>query len=114
MFTAYKIESDLVNGHSHYTSKDGTMTIAFNTDDNEWKIQPVEHRGTNIASAKNAIGDIGECPPEKAEWQYWNGSKFIAGGEDLRVKCLAYRDDVVGTCPSGSEKYGKNFCCCWN
>ena len=44
MFTAYKIESDLVNGHSHYTSKDGTMTIAFNTDDNEWKIQPVEHR----------------------------------------------------------------------
>ena len=45
-------------------------------------------RGTNIASAKNAIGDIGECPPEKAEWQYWNGSKFIAGGEDLRVKCL--------------------------
>ena len=45
-------------------------------------------RGTNIATAKNAIGDIGECPPEKAEWQYWNGSKFIAGGDDLRVKCL--------------------------
>ena len=44
MFTSYAIESDLVNGHSHYTSKDGTMAIAFNKDENEWKIQPVANR----------------------------------------------------------------------
>ena len=44
-------------------------------------------RGSNIASAQNAIGDIGECPPEVAEWQYWNGSEFIVGGENLQVKC---------------------------
>ena len=44
IFTTYTIESDLVNGHSHYTSKDGTMAIAFNKDENEWKIQPVANR----------------------------------------------------------------------
>ena len=44
MFTSYAIEADLVNGHSHYTSKDGTMAIAFNKDENEWKIQPVANR----------------------------------------------------------------------
>ena len=45
-------------------------------------------RGSNIAAATNAIGDIGECPTEKSVWQYWNGREFVAGGENLQVKCL--------------------------
>ena len=44
IFTDYTIEPDLVNGHPHYTSLDGSRAIAFNLDHNEWKIQPVEKR----------------------------------------------------------------------
>ena len=44
IFTTYTIEPDLVNGHPHYTSQDGSKAIAFNQDNNEWKIQPKENR----------------------------------------------------------------------
>ena len=44
IFTTYTIESDLVNGHPHYTSLDGSKAIAFNLDNNDWKIQPEENR----------------------------------------------------------------------
>ena len=44
IFTIYTIESDLVNGHQHYTSLDGSRAIAFNQDHNEWKIQSAANR----------------------------------------------------------------------
>ena len=44
IFTSYTKESGFVNGHSHYTSLDGNSAIAFNTDHNEWKIQPDANR----------------------------------------------------------------------
>ena len=43
IFTTYT-KDGLVNGHSSYTSLDGTTAIAFNMDHNEWKIQPVADR----------------------------------------------------------------------
>ena len=44
IFSTYTTEPDLVNGHRHYTSQDGSMAIAFNKDHKEWKIQPVTRR----------------------------------------------------------------------
>ena len=44
IFNTYTIESDVVNGHKHYTSLDGTMALAYNTDNNEWKLQADDKR----------------------------------------------------------------------
>ena len=44
VFTTYTMESDLVNGHPHYTSQNGLWAMAFNLDHDEWKIQPVASR----------------------------------------------------------------------
>ena len=44
IFTTYSMEPNTLNGHRHYTSQDGLRAIAFNTDHNEWKIQPAELR----------------------------------------------------------------------
>ena len=44
IFTTYSMERDHVNGHPHYTSLDGSKAIAFNLDNNDWKIQPEENR----------------------------------------------------------------------
>ena len=44
IFDTYVLESDLVNGHKHYTSLDGTMALAYNTDNNEWKLQGEDKR----------------------------------------------------------------------
>ena len=44
IFETYALEADLVNGHGHYTSLDGTMALAYNTDNNEWKLQGEDKR----------------------------------------------------------------------
>ena len=44
IFATYIMEPDLVNGHTHYTTQDGSMVIAFNKDHKEWKIQTVARR----------------------------------------------------------------------
>ena len=44
IFETYTLELDLVNGHKHYTSLDGTMALAYNTDNNEWKLQADDKR----------------------------------------------------------------------
>ena len=44
IFDTYTLEQDLVNGHKHYTSQDGTRALAYNTNDNEWKLQATEKR----------------------------------------------------------------------
>ena len=44
IFDTYTIEQDLVNGHKHYTSLDGTRALAYDTDANEWKLQAADKR----------------------------------------------------------------------
>ena len=44
IFNTYTIESDVVNGHKHYTSLDGTMALAFNTNESKWYIQDADKR----------------------------------------------------------------------
>ena len=46
IFGKFTLEADLVNGHMHYTSLDGTMAIAYATSGNffAWYIQTVDQR----------------------------------------------------------------------
>ena len=45
IFTTYTLETDIVNGHVHYTSQDGTWAIAYVDSQNpHWAIQLVEDR----------------------------------------------------------------------
>ena len=39
IFETYTLELDLMNGHKHYSSLDGSMALAYNTANNEWKLQ---------------------------------------------------------------------------
>ena len=44
IYTTYTIEPDLENFRSYWTSEDGNTVIAFNLDQNQWKIQPVANK----------------------------------------------------------------------
>ena len=46
IFTTYTLEpDDLINGKQHYTSQDGTTSIAYTKEENGlWLIQPAEKR----------------------------------------------------------------------
>jgi len=99
IFTSYTKESGFVNGHSHYTSLDGNSAIAFNTDHNEWKIQPDANRGTNIANAQdeqsaNVDNVVHVCPTDVEIWHYWDGTEFTDAGDDLNMDCAV--DETCG------------------
>ena len=44
MYHSFTLESDLVNGHAHYTSQDETMAITYNSANKIWIIQEAEDR----------------------------------------------------------------------
>ena len=44
IFHTYAQESDLVNGHKHFTSQDGTMALTYNTDYKQWYLQAADKR----------------------------------------------------------------------
>ena len=44
LYHSYALESDLLNGHVHYTSQDKTMAMAYNAENKVWYIQEAEKR----------------------------------------------------------------------
>ena len=49
-------------------------------------------RGEALANAQNFIDDnilhAAPCPSEVEEWQYWDGSAWVAAGDDMVLNCV--------------------------
>jgi len=90
IFGYYYAEPGLVNGKTHYTSKDGKYGIWFN-EKNSWMIGTTENRG-RIRGYAHSVGRTDQCVEDiPYTWKYWldtdNVDLWIDAEKGLSVWC---------------------------